>query len=146
MSRAHWLALLVLITALLLFMEAAEPADLQITWDRVTTDVNGDPIAAEIQYKIHAMLAGQAEFKSYVQTPDTIFIVPLTEYGCFSVYITAIRMDSLTESVPSNVEDECFYADDAPPQDIPQGDPDPGQVQIPLLPPAATTLEMRIDG
>ena len=146
MTRLRWLALLIILTALLLTMEVAEAADLQISWDRVTTDVNGDFISAEMQYKIYAMMAGQTEFKSYVQTPDTMFIVPLTQYGCFSVYITAIRMDSLTESVPSNGVDVCYYAVDAPAQDIPQVDPEPEPVQIPLLPPAATTLEMRIDG
>ncbi len=145
MSRAHWLALLVILTALLLTMEVANAADLQMTWNRVDRDINGDIIDAQVEYRIYSMTEGvDSDFKFRTQTPDTITIVPLKYPACFSVYITAVRLDNDMESVPSNIASDCFYADGQP-EPEPEPEPDPETVLVPQ-PPQPTYLEMRIDG
>jgi hypothetical protein len=147
MSRLHWLALLVILTALLLMMEVARAADLQMTWNRVDRDINGDIIDSAVEYRIYSMTEGvDSDFKFRTQTPDTIMVVPLQYPSCFSVYITAVRLDNEMESIPSNIASDCFYADNGEPiPDDPQPEPDTGQVTVPQ-PPQPTTLEMRIDG
>lgn len=145
MRRVHWLALLVLVTALLLMMEVANAADLQISWGRVERDINGDIITADIEYRIYSLTQDvDDDFKLRAQTPDTIMVVPLVYPACFSVYVTSIRMDTEQESAPSNIAFDCFYADGQP-EPEPEPEPDPETVLVPQ-PPQPTYLEMRIDG
>lgn len=118
-----------------------------MTWDRVTTDIQGGAINAPVEYQIWSQVEGvDSEFKFRSQVKDTVLVVPLKYPACFSVYIVAVRMDTQDVSEPSNIASECFYADSPqiPVDDGPQ-DPVDEPVMLPQ-PPESTYLEMRIDG
>ena len=145
MSRLHWLGLLVLLAALLLLSKVAESQELQMSWNRVDTDILGGTINAPVEYRVYSMIEGiDSDFVFRGQVEDTVLVVPLNAPACFSVYVTAVRMDDNKESAPSNIASDCFYADNEP---DPVVEPDPDPVIEPELkyPPESTLLEMRID-
>lgn len=137
-----YVLLLVIVVAVFLAMEV-QGQELQMTWDRVTKDINGATIDAPIEYQVWSQTEGvDDEFKFRTQVKDTVLVVPLKYPSCFSVYILAVRMDTQDVSQPSNIVSECFYADN--PQ-IPVDD-EPDLPVVTPAPPESTYLEMRIDG
>lgn len=127
---------------LLLLPQIVFSDTIEISWDPVDTDVNGNRIFERISYRLYFSADG-TKFAMLVETDDVKFIHTTDDVACFWVYATAVRHGAqVLESAPSDTAYGCIDGPGSVP-DVPT-DPD-----IPTEPPAAAQpeeprMEMRI--
>ena len=101
-----------LLTFFLVVRYAEASTVFQLTWSPVTLDTEGKPIPAnDIEYVLYGRDDNMDTFQMFAVLKETTWLGPAMRPGCYYMYVTARRIASRLESVPSNEVTACVYPD-----------------------------------
>jgi len=127
-ERQGWTFVILLLALVMLLLTPkanAESTIFVITWDPVTTTVDGQAIPPnDIEYVLYGR-RGDDQFQVFLITTDTEWMGPSMPVGCYEFYAIARRIVTKLESVPSVTIGECVYPEGVDDPPLETEDPPP---------------------